>query len=316
MNPVRRGLLAGIGSYFLWGLFPLYWHLLGAISPLELLAQRIAWAMLTVGLLIMTLRRVGEIKKAFAQRRDILVLAAASVLIAINWGVYILAVNSGHAIDGSLGYFTTPLVAVALGVSILGERLRAIQWVALGVAASALIVLTIEAGRPPWIALILACSFSLYSLLKKLTPLAPLTGLMVETLVLAPVALITLALIGTHGGGLQFAQHGTEILVLVLLSGVVTAIPLLLFAMSAKVVSLTTLGILQYINPIMQLAIGVFVLHEPMPLPRLIGFAMVWVALILFTADAIRAAHRNRATGTVEARVAGEVRAGVSEPIL
>lgn len=316
MNPARRGLLAGIGSYLLWGLFPLYWHLLDAITPLELLAQRIAWAVLTVGLLILVLRRVGEVKKAFAHRRDILVLAAASVLIAINWGVYILAVNSGHAIDGSLGYFTTPLVAVALGVSILGERLRALQWIALGIAASALIVLSIEAGRPPWIALILACSFSLYSLLKKLTPLAPLTGLMVETTVLAPVALITLALIGTHGGGLQFVHHGAVVLVLVMLSGIVTAVPLLLFAVSAKTVSLTTLGLLQYINPVMQLAIGVFVLHEPMPLPRLIGFAMVWIALILFTADAIKTARHNRALATTETRVTDEVRAGVGEPTL
>lgn len=294
----RSGLLAGLASYVLWGSLPFYWHYLGSIGPIEILAQRVFWSAVSVGLIVLVWRKVPDVRRVLRSPRDLGIMALAAVLIAVNWGVFIWAVNSGHAIDASLGYFMMPLAAVAIGVVVLKERLRAVQWVALALAAGALVVLGIAAGSFPWIACVLAGSFSLYSLVKKATPLPPLTGMMTETLVLAPVALLVLALLAGHGD-LRSTHHGPLTVVLVLLSGFVTAIPLLLFAVAAKSVPLSTLGILQYINPVLQMAIGYFAFHEPLPLPRLIGFALVWLALILFSIDVLSHYHR-------EARVAGE----------
>jgi chloramphenicol-sensitive protein RarD len=217
-------------------------------------------------------------------RRPILLLIAAAVLIGINWGVYIWGVNNEHVVETSLGYFINPLVSVALGVVVLGERLRRTQWSAVVVAAGGVTVLTVEAGRPPWIALVLAFSFGTYGLVKKVVGVGAVEGLVVETAVLAPVALVFLTVVASGGEG-NFTSHGAGHALLLTSAGVVTAIPLLAFAGAAARVPLNRLGLLQYMTPTIQFLIGVLLRHEPVSTGRLLGFVIVWLALALFTVD-------------------------------
>jgi chloramphenicol-sensitive protein RarD len=225
--------------------------------------------------------------------RRLLVLGGAAVLIAVNWLVFVYGVNSGQVVETSLGYFINPLVSVLLGVVVFSERLRPLQWVAVGIAAAAVTVLTVDYGHPPWIALALAASFGLYGVMKKLVRVEAAPGLFVETLLVAVAAAVVLAVLHAHGHG-TFGNAGTANALLLVSSGIATAIPLLLFAAAARRIPLSTVGLLQYLTPLMQLAIGVFVYDEPMPPARLAGFVIVWAALAVFTADSLRHA---RSTG-------------------
>ena len=290
MDERRRGVLSGLGAYALWGLFPLYFPLLEPSSGLEIVAHRVLWSLLFVGLLLFALRRWSHVRAAVIDLRTLLVLAGAAVLIAGNWLVFVYGVNSGHVVETSLGYFINPLVSVLLGVVAFSERLRPLQWTAVGIAAVAVAVLTVDYGRPPWIALILALTFGLYGLMKKLVKVEAAPGLFVETALVALPAVVVLAVLHGSGSG-TFGQVSPAHSLLLASSGAATAIPLLLFAAAARRIPLSTVGLLQYLTPLMQLSIGVFVYDEPMPPARLAGFAIVWLALGVFTVDMLRHAR-------------------------
>lgn len=294
MSALRRGYLYGLAAYGLWGLFPLYFKLLQPSGPVEILAHRIVWSVAFVALVLLVIRRWGFLRSLLRRPRAMLGIAAASAIIAVNWGTYIYGVNTDRVVETSLGYFINPLVTVLLGVLVLRERLRGWQWVAVGLGAVAVAVLTIDYGRLPYIALILAGSFAAYGLLKKTLGLPAVQGLFVETVLLAAPALGFLWWLSRQGTA-TVGQSGTGHTVLVLAAGAVTAVPLLLFAGAANRIPLTALGILQYVAPVIQFALGVFVFAEPMPPARLAGFTLVWAALIIFTAEAVRHLRRTRA---------------------
>ncbi|MGW1056735.1 EamA family transporter RarD [Micromonospora rubida] len=291
MTPLRLGYLYGLGAYLLWGFFPLYFKLLQPAGPLEILAHRIVWSMVFVTLLLAALRNIGFLRALARRPRALAGIAAAAVLIAINWGTYIYGVNSERVVETALGYFINPLVSVLLGVTVLRERLRPAQWLALGIGAAAVGVLTVDYGRLPWLALTLAVSFAGYGLVKKQLGLPAAEGLFVESAVLALPALGYLGWLAT-AGGLKFGHVSAGHTALLVLAGAATAIPLLFFAGAANRLPLTALGMLQYVAPILQLGCGVLIFHEPMPPARLAGFALVWLALVVFTTDALRHAHR------------------------
>ena len=284
MTATRRGTLYGAGAYLLWGLFPLYWPLLAPSSPLEVLAHRVLWSLVVVVVLLGVTRRVEQVRAAVRDRRRLAQIALAAVVIAVNWGTYIYGVTNDRVVETSLGYFVNPIVTVLLGVVVLGERLRPAQWAALGAAFVAVVVLTVENGSPPWIALVLAFSFGTYGLLKKTAGVGAVEGLAVETAVLLPVAAVYVAVLG---GG-TFATEGVGHGALLALSGVVTAIPLLLFGAAASRIPLSTLGVLQYLAPTMQFLLGITLFDEPLPAVKLLGFVLVWCAVALFTVDLLR----------------------------
>ncbi|RNL62314.1 EamA family transporter RarD [Nocardioides marmoriginsengisoli] len=291
MTEQRRGLLAGFAAYLLWGLFPLYWPLLKPAGALEILSHRIAWAVLTMTLVVLLTRRGGRLVAIARDRRARSLLGLAAVVVAMNWGAYIWGVNHHRVVETSLGYFMNPLVTVLLGVVFLGERLRRLQWVAVAIATVAVVGLTFEYGRVPWVALILAVSFGIYGLAKKQADVPAVESLTFETLVLAPLAIGYLVWLGSTGDSHFFGYgvgHGT----LLVLTGVVTAVPLLFFGAAAIRVPLTTLGLLQYLAPVIQFLLGVVVLDEAMSRMRWLGFGLVWIALVLFTVDSLR--HRRR----------------------
>jgi chloramphenicol-sensitive protein RarD len=287
MTDGRRGFLMGLGAYGLWGLFPLYWPLLEPAGALEILAHRVAWSAVVMVVLVVAVRRTAELRRHLRSPRTVLLMAAASAVIGANWGLFIWGVNNDHVIETSLGYFINPLVTVLLGVFVLGERLRAGQWASLGLAAVAVAALTIDYGRPPWLALSLACSFAAYGLIKKTAGVGAVEGLTVETLLLAPVALGFLVLLGAHGDQ-HFTGHGVDHALLLTTTGLVTAVPLLLFGGAASRIPLSTLGLLQYLTPTLQFLLGLLVFGEPMPTTRWVGFALIWTALALFTVESLR----------------------------
>jgi chloramphenicol-sensitive protein RarD len=289
VDDARKGLLFGVGAYLCWGLFPLYWPLLEPSGSVEVLAHPVVWSLVACLVLVAATRRRASVLAVLRDGRLTARLALAAVLIALNWGLFIYGVTSEQVVETSLGYFINPLVTVALGVVVLGERLRPVQWAALGGAAVAVLVLTVENGRPPWLALALAASFAGYGLLKKTAGVPAVEGLSVETLVLAPVALGYLVL---TSGDSTFVSEGPGHLALLVCTGVVTAVPLLLFAGAAARVPLTTVGLLQYVTPTMQFLIGVLVYDEAMPVSKLLGFTLVWASLAVFTYDVL--AHRRR----------------------
>ena len=295
----RPGLAFGLGAYALWGLFPLYFPLLEPASATEILAHRIFWSLITMLVLVVAVRRWTQLRQLLADRRRVAILTLAAVLIAANWGTYIWGVNNGHVIETSLGYFINPLVTVLMGVVILGERLRPVQWAALGIAGLAVVGLTVEYGRPPWVALVLAFSFGSYGLAKKKAHSGAVESLTFETLVIAPVALGYIVLL-TLTGASTFTGEGALHVALLLGLGILTAVPLLCFGGAATRVSMTTLGLLQYVTPSMQFALGVLVFREPMPTMRWVGFGLVWLALVIFTVESLN--HRRRTL-----RVAAEV---------
>ncbi|MEU7588749.1 EamA family transporter RarD [Micromonospora sp. NPDC049230] len=295
MTPLRLGYLYGFGAYLIWGFFPLYLRLLRPAGPLEILAHRIVWSVVFVALLLAALRNVGFLRALLRRPWAVAGVVAAAALIAVNWGAYIYGVNSDRVVETALGYFINPLVVVLLGVTVLRERLRPAQWVALGIGASAVAVLTVDYGRLPWLALTLAFSFAGYGLVKKRLGLPPAEGLFVESAVLALPALGYLAWL-TRRAESTFGHVSAGHTVLLVLAGAATAIPLLLFAGATNRLPLSGLGMIQYLAPILQLGCGVLIFHEPMPPARLAGFALVWLALIVFTADAVGKARQNRRT--------------------
>jgi len=283
--------MMGAGAYFLWGLFPLYWPLLKPASSIEALAHRFVWSLLFVLILLLATRRWAHFRAIWTDRRRVGFLAVASVVIAVNWGVFIWGVNHQHVIEVSLGYFINPLVTVLLGVFVLGESLRPWQWLAVGIGGVAVVILAFDYGGLPWIALVLAGSFATYGFLKKQARLGAVESLGAETLILAPVALAYLLWLQVVGHG-TFGHAGLDNVLLLASTGVVTVIPLLLFGGSATRVSLTTLGILQYLGPALQFVFGLVIFHEPMTGAAWIGFLLVWTALAIFTVDGLR--HHRR----------------------
>ena len=288
----KAGLLYGVAAYLCWGFFPLYWPLLEPASATEVLAHRIVWTLVfCVGLLTIT-RKWGAFRAILRQRRLMVPLAFASVVITINWGAFIWGVTNGHVIETSLGYFINPLMTVLLGVFVLGESLRRLQWVAVALGTLAVVVLTVDYGRPPWVALVLATSFATYGFLKKRANLGTIEALSVETTILTPFAIAYLVFLGVTGT-LTFGHEGALNTVLLMGTGIVTGIPLLMFGAAATRLSLTTIGILQYLGPILQFIFGLTIFGEEMGTARWVGFVIVWSALVIFTYDAL--SNRRRA---------------------
>jgi len=293
---VARGTLLGFAAYGLWGLFPLYFDALKPAGPWEILAHRILWTLLFCVLVLLVVRDLGWIRPLLRRPRLLAGTAVAAVLIAVNWVVYVAAVTSGNTSEAALGYFLNPLVTVALGVVVLGERLRVLQWVAVGIGVVAGVYLGVSGGRVPWVALTLAVSFALYGLTKKKVgvSLDAIHGLTVETVVLAPVAVVLLLVVGSQGG-LEFGLHGGVHTSLLVLSGLVTAVPLLCFAAAARRIPLVSIGLIQFITPVMQLLCAVVLLDEHMPSERWIGFGIVWLALVVLTVDSLLSLRGARA---------------------
>ena len=283
----------------MWGLLPLYWPLLEPAMPVEILAHRILWSLVLVLALVVAMRRRASLRRL--SRNRLLLLGLASLLLTTNWGLYIYAVNSERVVETSLGYFINPLVTVALGVLVLRETLTSAQRIALAIAAVAVLFLTIDYGHPPWIALTLAFSFAAYGLLKKRVDLDGVESLAVETAVVVLPALAYLIWLGSAGSGTFTSEGGAHALLLVG-AGLATAVPLMCFGAAAVRIPLVTLGLLQFLAPVMQFAIGVLIRHEPMPPGRIAGFALVWVAICVFVADGLR---RRRATVAPEPVPAG-----------
>ncbi|MGW2177231.1 EamA family transporter RarD [Streptomyces sp. NPDC001732] len=292
-NEQRAGLLSGFGAYGLWGLVPLFWPLLKPAGAVEILAHRMVWSLGVVAVALLALRRWSWIGELLRQPRKLALVSVAAAVITVNWGLYIWSVNHGHVVEASLGYFINPLVTIALGVLVLGERLRPVQWVAVGVGVAAVLVLAIGYGRPPWISLTLAFSFAAYGLVKKKVAMDGLESLTAETAVLFVPALGYLLWLGARGES-SFTSGGLGHAALLAATGLVTAVPLVLFGAAAIRVPLSTLGLLQYLAPVFQFALGILYFHEAMPPERWAGFALVWLALTLLTWDAFRTARRTR----------------------
>ncbi len=286
---MNSGVVYALAAYVIWGLFPLYFKALEQVPSLQILAHRMAWSLLFVALLLAVLKRWSWMRLLREQPALIARFALSAVLLSSNWGIYIWAVNSNHVVDASLGYYINPLVNVALGSVLLHERLRGLQWVALAIAAAGVTVMAIEIGHVPWISLSLALTFGSYALLRKTAPLGALEGLAVETAVLFPLAVAYLFWLSTQGMN-AFASADLSTRWLLVAAGPVTTIPLLLFAAGARRMSMTLLGVLQYITPTLQLALGVWLYHEPFAAAKMIGFGLVWVGLAVFLLDGLRAA--------------------------
>ncbi|MDX2542614.1 EamA family transporter RarD [Streptomyces sp. WI04-05B] len=290
-NEQRTGLLNGFAAYGMWGVVPLFWPLLKPAGAVEILAHRMVWSLAFVGVALLVLRRWAWAGELLRQPRRLALITVAAAFITVNWGVYIWAVNAGHVVEASLGYFINPLVTIAMGVLLLKERLRPVQWAAVGVCLAAVLVLTIGYGRPPWISLCLAFSFATYGLVKKKVNLGGVESLAAETAIQFLPALAYLLWLGGRGQA-TFGAHGAGHAALLAATGIVTALPLVCFGAAAIRVPLSTLGLLQYLAPVFQFLLGVFYFHEAMPAERWAGFALVWLALVLLTWDALRAARR------------------------
>lgn len=283
---MNRGIAYAAGAYVLWGLFPLYFKALADIASGEVLAHRIVWSLAVVLVLLALKSSWGWIGGALRQPRVLAGFALSATLIALNWGLYIWAVANGHVVDASLGYFINPLVNVVFGAAILGERLRRLQWVAVAVAAAGVAWLGWATGAVPWIGLVLAFTFASYGLLRKTAALGSLEGLALETALLFPFALGWLAWLAAQGQS-GFVAASLPMQLLLAAAGPITALPLLLFAAGARRIAFSTLGLLQYIGPTLQFAIGVWLYHEPFDGARATGFALIWVALIIFSAESL-----------------------------
>jgi chloramphenicol-sensitive protein RarD len=288
-----RGLLLAIAAYLIWGFLPLFFLLLAPANAIEIVAWRILFSLVFCAVLITVMRAWGKLGALVRDRRVSLTLLVAGILILINWLVYVYATLNHDVVEAALGYFTNPIITVLLGIFVLRERLRPLQWVSIGISAVAVLVIALNYGAFPWIALALAFSFGLYGLIKKRVGdrVDALSGLTIETLWLAPIAVAQLVFVGLTTG-LTIGTISTVQTVAMLLAGVVTATPLLLFAGAARRLPLTTIGLTQYLTPVMQFLIGVLLLHESMPPARLIGFVLVWIALIVLTVDRFVGARR------------------------
>jgi len=286
----RHGMAYGLGAYGIWGLLPLYVHALVAVTPTEFVAQRIIWSLLVVGALILFSRRGAALRRAIADRRVLLMLGGSATLIAANWLIYIWAVNHGHVLESSIGYFLNPLVNVVLGVALLKERLRPIQTAAVLLAACGVAVLAIGAGAGLLIGLALALTFGFYGMLRKVVAVESTEGLAIEMLLLAPFALGWLIMLQA-GGGMAFGRD-LHVSALLIAGGPITAVPLLLFAAAARRMPYAALGVLQYLAPTVQFALAITVFGEHMTTAHMICFAFIWTGLLLYAVDAVRIVRR------------------------
>lgn len=288
----RKGLVLAFAAYLVWGAFPFYFKLLAAAGPWEIIGHRVLWTFVFCLLAVVVWRQFGHLREVIANRKLFWGLTGAGALVTINWSIYVWGVLNDHVVDAALGYFINPLVTVSLAVLVLKERLRRAQWVAVGVGALAVVVITIGYGQVPWVALSLAVTFAFYGLAKKQVGgrVSPLVGLTVETALLTPIALAFLVWLQATGSS-HLVSEGPGLTVGLIAAGVVTAVPLVMFAAAASRIPLSMIGLIQYLTPTIQFAFGVWVNHEQMPLPRWIGFGLVWVALIVLTIDSIRAAR-------------------------
>lgn len=281
---MRRGALYAATAYALWGLFPLYFRLVSEIPALEITAHRVVWSLAFMAVLMTALRRTAWLRAALADRRVMLAFVGSSVLLATNWFIYVWAVTNGRVVEASLGYFINPLVNVLLGRLVLGERLVPAQKGAVALAAAGVGWLAWQTGQVPWIALALAATFGTYGLLRKRAPLGTLEGLTLESLLLGPLALVGLLWVGSHGGT-GFQQAGLSTQLLLAAAGPLTAIPLIFFGAAAQRIPMSLLGMLQYIGPTIQLALGVWLFGEPFGGARLQGFVLIWIACAVFSAE-------------------------------
>ena len=288
---MNKGIAAGVGAYTLWGFFPIFFHALRFISPFQVTAHRIVWSFLFLILVVAVRGELRSLKSAITQR-ILPVYLAAGVLLSVNWLAFVWGVGAGYVVETSLGYFINPLVSVVLGVVFLHEKLRPAQWVPVIMATAGVAYLAISHGSLPWLALVLAFTFGLYGLMKKIAPLGSLHGLTLETGTIFGAALAFLVFEQVIGAG-SFVQAGLLPTLLLALVGVVTAIPLLLFATGAKSVPLSTLGLLQYISPTIQFLIGVFLFGEPFAPEQVVGFGIIWAALLIFSAESWLARRRS-----------------------
>lgn len=294
----RTGMLYAALAYIAWGLFPLYFKRLSDVNALEVIAHRTVWSLVFVAVILAVLRRWAWLGPVLRSPRLLATCAVSALLLSSNWLVYVWAVQHGHVVEASLGYFINPLVNVMLGFVFLRERLRPVQWLAIGLAAAGVIWLTVTAGRLPWIALVLALSFGFYGLMRKTAHLGALEGLTLETLILSPFAagaLIWWTVQGTSAFALASAGDvggGGGHLAWLLLAGPLTAIPLLLFAAGARRITLTTLGLVQYLSPTIQFLLGVWLYHEPLAGARLVGFVLIWSALAVYSAESLWRSRR------------------------
>ncbi len=292
LTEAQKGYGYGLSAYILWGIFPLYFVALAPAAPMEILGWRILLSLLLCAAILAVQTHLFSALALLRDRRTALLTASAGVLVAVNWGIFVVATQTGHVVDAALGYFINPLVTALLGVIVLRERLRKLQWVALGLGALAVVVLVVAYGQFPYIALGLAFSFGFYGLVKKmLGSMGALQGLTLETLWVIPIA-IGLLFWESSQNGLTIATEGPLHLILMLLAGAVTSVPLLLFAAATRRLPLSTVGLMQYINPVLQALVGIVILSEPMPLERWWGFGIVVLALAVFGADAVRNAQR------------------------
>ena len=289
----RRGLAAALGAFFIWGLLPFYLKQLHDTPAVQIMAHRVVWACLFVFGYLAYKQEIGKVWAALADRGARRLLLASASLMSVNWLIYVWAVTSGHVIESSLGYFINPLVSVLMGVFLLKESLNRMQWVAVGIAALGVLWLTVQVGRPPWIALALALSFGCYGLIRKKVAVDSVAGLGVETLLIFPFMLAWL-LWCTQAGTLSFGAHDRLLDFLLIASGAVTAVPLVLFAYGVRRVPLSTIGLLQYVGPTLQLLTGIFVFHEPFTESRAIGFGLIWAALAVYAAEGFWRSWRSK----------------------
>jgi chloramphenicol-sensitive protein RarD len=292
LNP---GIALGLGAYLLWGLFPLFFRAVAHVPPLEILAHRVLWTLAFVMAILAVQGNWGWVRTLVTRPRVLATFALSALMVSANWGVYILAATTDRVIDATLGYFMNPLVNVMLGALVLHERLRRVQWIAVAIAAGGVLWLTVQAGKLPWIGLTLGLSFGLYALLRKTAALGAVEGLAAETLLMVPVAVAWLAWAGTHGQ--ETASAGTMgTWLLLAASGPVTAVPLLLFAAAARRIRLSTLGLIQYLGPSMQLVMAIAWFGEPFGVNRAVGYGAIWLALVIYSVDGLRT-RRTAASG-------------------
>jgi chloramphenicol-sensitive protein RarD len=292
---MNSGILYATFAFFCWGLFPLYFHAIGEVPPQEILAHRMLWSLLFLAIVLTVRRQWQWLPAVLRQPRILASFVASAVLLTANWFIYIWSVNNGHVIDASLGYFINPLINVLLGVLVLKEKLRRGQWIAMAVAASGVAWLTWQAGQLPWIALILGITFGGYGLLRKTAALAALEGLSLETMMLFPLALVYVLWLGWHGQNTFLNTPHDSTRWLLAAAGPITAIPLLLFAAGARKIPMAVLGLIQYLSPTMQALLGVWVFHEAFSAERLLGFLIIWAALLLYVVEGLWISRRQAA---------------------
>ena len=289
-NEMTRGIWFGLSGYILWGLSPIFWKALTDIEAIDVLSWRILCTFVFTVLAITLFKKGSELRSVVSSRNGLLAGMTCGLLIGFNWGMFVWAVDANHVVDASLGYFMNPLMNVFLGVVILREKLRSAVWLSVGLALIGVLWLTFALGSFPWISVSLACSFALYGLIRKIAPAGPLTGLTIETSTVAIPALLFLLIRGNASSNLNIS---TSVTILVLLSGLATGIPLLLFASSARRIPLSILGLLQYITPTLQLLLGIFAYGEDFDGTRFIGYSIIWFGLLLFAVDSFAAARRH-----------------------